>query len=111
MDVCNNYIISVLGVISFGAFCPFKLPLAGLDFRKRAGITVYRPPVSDNDPVAILDIKVLIDCLQQLCDIDSAVIVSGDFNLPNINWADPVLSFLKGLLFDVIFYICESICI
>jgi len=36
-------------------------------------------------------IKVLIECLQQLYDVDSTVVIIADFNLPNINWIDTVL--------------------
>jgi len=46
---------------------------------------------TDTDPIAITDTKLLIDSLRHLCDIDFSVIINGDFNLPNINWSDPVL--------------------
>jgi len=52
-------------------------------------VTVYRPPISDSDPIALHDMKVLIECFQQLSDVDS--LINGDFNLPNINWINPVL--------------------
>ena len=44
--------------------------------------------MSDSDPIALQDIKVLIECLQLLSDVDSTVVVDGDFNLPDINWND-----------------------
>jgi len=53
-------------------------------------VTVYRPPVSDSDSIVLHDIKVTIECLQQLPDVDSTVVINGDFNFPNINWIDPV---------------------
>ena len=54
-------------------------------------ITVYRPPSSDTDPTSVNDMTVLIDCLQQLCDVDYTVVINGDFNLPNINWSYPII--------------------
>jgi len=55
-----------------------------LDAHVRNGL--YRPPVADADPIVINDIKVIIDCLRHLCEVDFAV-----FNLPNINGSGPVL--------------------
>jgi len=54
-------------------------------------VTVYRPPATDTYPIAITDTKLLIDSLRHICDVDFSVIINGDFNLPNINWSDPVL--------------------
>lgn len=54
-------------------------------------INVYRPPASDTDSSAIADMEHLINCLQSLSDVDSTVIITGDFNLPKIDWSDPVI--------------------
>ena len=75
----NSDSFELVAIAVFNLDAPFRI------------ITVYRPPVSDSDPIALRDMKVLIDCLQQLSDVDSPVVINGDFNLPNITWDDPVL--------------------
>jgi len=45
----------------------------------------------DTDPITITDTKLLIESLRHICDANFSVIINGDFNLPNINWSDPVL--------------------
>jgi len=53
-------------------------------------IACYRPPSSDTDSVAISHIKLLINCLESLCDIDATVVIAGDLNLPWVDWSNPV---------------------
>ena len=61
-------------------------------------ITIYRSPSrrlqSDdliNESVPLGDMKVLIECLQRLCDVNRTVIITGDLNLPDVNWDAPNL--------------------
>ena len=48
-------------------------------------ITIYRSPSPDSDADAISDMKRLIKCLKQLCDVNRSVVITGDIN---INWKD-----------------------
>lgn len=50
-------------------------------------IAGYRPPSSDTADDAIQFTKHFIDCLMSLCDVDSSIIIMGDFNFPNIDWS------------------------
>jgi len=51
-------------------------------------ITVYRSPSSDTGVDAVSEIKQLISCLRQLCEVNRSIIIAGDFNLPSINWSN-----------------------
>jgi len=33
--------------------------------------------------------KLLVKFLQRLCNVNCTVIITGDLNLPNVNWKDP----------------------
>jgi len=81
----KSLLVTVL--INSEAFELVAIDVLNLDAPFRI-VTVYRPPVSDSDPIALHDIKVLIECLQQLSDVDSTVVINGNFNLANINWID-----------------------
>ena len=48
-------------------------------------ITVYRPP--EFNALGREYMVVLIECLEYLCNTRDSVILVGDFNLPNIDWA------------------------
>jgi len=48
----------------------------------------YRPPGLDTDACDIQCTKQLIDCLTSLCNVDSSIVLAGDFNLPNIDWSN-----------------------
>ena len=54
-------------------------------------IAIYRSPLPDTDIDAVSDIKRLIKCLKQLCNVNRSIIITGDLNLPNINWNCPNL--------------------
>ena len=53
-------------------------------------IACYRPPSTDTDKTAVEQMRRIVQCLELLCDVDATVIVLGDFNLPYIDWANPV---------------------
>jgi len=84
----KSLLVTVL--INSEAFELVAIDVLNLDAPFRI-VTVYRPPVSDSDPIALHDIKVLIECLQQLSDVDSTIVINGDFNFANISWINPVL--------------------
>ena len=48
-------------------------------------ITVYRPP--EFNALGREYMAMLIECLEYLCNTRDSVILVGDFNLPNIDWA------------------------
>jgi len=62
------------------AFCVVT-PLGSFRF-----ITVYRPPEFNQAGREYM--AMLSECLEFLCDTKDTVILVGDFNLPNINWAE-----------------------
>ena len=54
-------------------------------------INIYRPPSSDTDSNAILVMKRLIECLHILCEVNATIIITGDLNLPFIDWSNPLV--------------------
>ena len=54
-------------------------------------IAIYRAPSTDTDPAAVADMKLLVKCLKQLCDVNRSIIITGDLNLPGIDWSNPNL--------------------
>jgi len=54
-------------------------------------IAIYRSPSADTDADAVSEIKLLIKCLKRLCDVNRSVVITGDLNLPCIDWNEPNL--------------------
>lgn len=49
----------------------------------------YRPPHSSDSAVdAVQYTNHFIDCLISVCDVDSSVVLVGDFNMPSIDWCN-----------------------
>jgi exonuclease III len=61
------------------------LDIIGSDFNVRI-ITCYRPPSSDTDPHAVHSLGSHILCLEYLSNVESSIVICGDFNFPHINW-------------------------
>ena len=59
-------------------------------------ITVYRPP--EFNKLGRETMALLVECLEYLCNTRDTVILVGDFNLPNIDWA--LLGWLRGTVVE-----------
>jgi len=51
-------------------------------------IAGYRPPSSDTAAEALTFTKNFINCLSMLCNVDSSIVLLGDFNFPSIDWTN-----------------------
>ena len=49
-------------------------------------IVCYRPPSFDQEAKTML--KLTLECLEDLFEIDASVVLVGDWNFPDIDWAD-----------------------
>jgi hypothetical protein len=59
-------------------------------------IVCYRAPSSDSGLDDIEHIGHFIECLKFLSRHDATTLLVGDFNLPNINWSDPVFTSVRN---------------
>ena len=54
-------------------------------------ITCYRPPSADTSEEAVKQMQLFTTCLEQLCNVDATILITGDFNLPTIHWINQTL--------------------
>jgi len=64
-------------IVAFDVVCP------SCKFRF---VVCYRPPYYD--PTALRYLDKLIECLDQLCNINYTIFIIGDFNMPDVCWSD-----------------------
>jgi len=77
VDIADNFKdVDVVCVDIIDTYLPIRL-IAG-----------YRSPSSDTAVDAVKSTKHFIDCLMSVCDVDTSIVVVGDFNFPSINWSD-----------------------
>ena len=54
-------------------------------------ITCYRPPSADTSEEAVKQMQLFTTCLAQRCNVDATILITGDFNLPTIQWTNHTL--------------------
>ena len=64
--------------------CAVDIVLPGSPVRL---FTCYRPPSSNRDPIALAYITDLCTCLEMLLPRNGSIIITGDFNFPDVNWS------------------------